>query len=206
MPAIKLLNLFALSTFAILLCSFAPSQTVAVSINSNHLARQIPNHHGIAKKKKRGNGNKRCKPKSSSVPPAPKPTDPNQYDPPATTPKATSSPPPKDDPKPTTTTPPNNVQTDTPSGPGKLGIAWAMGNDKRLFDITSGGRVKIIHLWDVVIPDAVKQTGLPVSIMLWGTSQDRINRFVQYAKPGYAKYAYGFNEYVTLVDFFVCLN
>ena len=207
MPAIKLLNIFALSTFAILLCSLAPSQSLALSVQSNHLARQVPKHHGIAKKK-RGTkrGTKRCKPKSSTVPPA---SDPTQYDPPKDDPKPTTTTPPKDDPKPTTTTTtsPKDVQTNTPSGNGKLGVAWAMGNDKRFSLIISTKRVVVVHLWDVVIPDIVKNSGIPVSIMLWGTAQDKIDRFVQYAKPGYAKYAYGFNEYVKLVSFsFVRLN
>jgi len=185
MPAIKLLNIFALSTLAILLCSFAPSQTLAVTVNSNHLARQIPKHHGIAKKKR---GTKRCRPRSSSLPLSSTPT-----------PKPTSSPV-KEDPKPSTSSSsPNTVETkppttNNPTGPGKLAIAWAMGNDKRIALLAASKRVKMFHLWAAQIPDAVKATGIPVSIMLWGTSQDKIDNFVKFAKPGYATHAFGFNE------------
>lgn len=215
MPTIKLLNIFALSTLAVLLCSFAPSQTAALSIQPNHLARHIPNHHNLAKKsgiaKKKKRGTKRCKPKSSTPTPGPTNDTTNNNN---SSPQPTSPPPdnntniPYNTPYPTTTTTtspanssPSNPPTNTPTGPGKLGVAWALGDDSRLSLIVGGGRVKIIHLWDCIIPDSVKNTGLPVSIMLWGTDQDRINSFVQYAKPGYAAYAYGFNEYVKVVVF-----
>jgi len=190
MPAAKLLNIFALSTLAVLLCSFAPSQTLALSIRADHLPRQIPNHHGIAKKKKRGL-NKRCKPNpsSSSSPPvqgtpapAPGPVDAN-LNADNVTPSSSSQ-------LSAATNPPTSIS----SGPGKLAVAWAMGNDPRLTDIVSTHRVKMIHLWDSEIPDAVKNTGVPVSIMLWSNSQDRVDKFVQFAKPGYASHAYGFNE------------
>ena len=199
MPAIKLLNIFALSTLAVLLCSFAPSQSLAVSVQANHLARQLPHHNRIVKKKR---DTKRCKPRSSSVPPsstpAPGPTSSSSKDDP---PKTTV--PPNNDLSPSTTQPPQSVSTSPPtstaSGSKKLGIAWALGNDKRFNLITGGGHVAIVHLWDAVIPDIVKSSGLPVSIMLWGTAQDKINDFVKYAKPGYAQYAYGFNEYANLI-------
>jgi hypothetical protein len=184
MPAIKLLNIFALSTLALLLCSFAPSQTLAVSVESRHLARHIPNHHGIAKKKR---GTKRCRPRTSSLP-ASQPTKSPVKDEPVK----------NDPPKTSTSSSPNSVETkpptNTPTGPGKLAIAWAMGDDKRIALLAASKRVKMFHLWAAQIPDAVKATGIPVSIMLWGTSQDKIDNFVKFAKPGYASHAFGFNE------------
>ena len=205
MPAIKLLNIFALSTFAILLCSLAPSQSLAASIQPNHLARQLPNHHGIAKKR----GTKRCKSRSSSVPlsstPAPKPT---STPPNVDTVKSTN--PPKNSPSPSSTSPASvatKSPTSTPSGSGKLAIAWAMGNDKRIALLSASPRVKMFHLWDAQVPSAVKDTGIPYSIMLWSNAQDRVNSFQQVAKKGYASYVFGFNEYVKLICFsFVSLN
>jgi len=198
MPTIKLLNLFALSTFAILLCSLAPSQTLAVSIRAEHLARQIPNHHGVAKKKR---ATKRCKPRSSSLPPSstpvPKPTNTPKNDiseptstPKDDTPKTTSTP--KNDPSTSSSSPPANP-TNTPTGSGKLAIAWAMGNDERIKYLKSS-RVKMFHLWGAEIPSAVKDTGIPASIMLWSDSSDRVSRFLQFAKAGYASHVFGFNE------------
>jgi len=52
----------------------------------------------------------------------------------------------------------------------------------------------MFHLWAAIIPDSVKNSGIPASIMLWGTDSDRINTFLQYAKPGYATHVFGFNE------------
>jgi len=199
MPSVKLFNIFALSTLAVLLCSFAPSQTVALSVQLNHnLARQLPNHHGIAKKKR---GNKRCKPRSSSSSPQPTNTPvkdtPTKDAPPKTSPannEVKGSP----SPSPSSTQPPTSVETNTPtntpSGPGKLAIAWALGNDGRISLLAASKRVKFFHLWDSEIPSAVKDTGIPVSIMLWGTGQDKIDRFLKFAKPGYASYVFGFNE------------
>jgi len=192
MPAVKVFNIFALSTLAILLCSLAPSQTLALSVRSDHLARHLPNHHGVVKKKR---ATKRCKPRNTS----------SSSSKPASTPKdETSSDPPKNvlapslSPSPTTTKPPNTVETkpptNTPSGAGKLAIAWAMGNDKRISLLAASSRVKMFHLWDSEIPSAVKDTGIPVSIMLWSTGQDKIDRFLKFAKPGYASHVFGFNE------------
>lgn len=185
MPAIKLLNIFALSTFAILLCSLAPSHTLALSVRSDHLPRQLANHHGVAKKKR---ATKRCRPRSSSLPPASEST--------STPPKNTNTP--KVDLSPSSTSSPASVETKppttTPTGSGKLGIAWAMGNDGRISIIAASKRVKMFHLWAATIPDAVKKTGIPVSIMLWGTSQGRIDEFNSVVKPGYASHLFGFNE------------
>jgi len=189
MPAIKLLNIFALSTLAILLCTFAPSQTLAATIQPNHLAKRFADHHAIAHKKR---GTKRCKPRSSSIPlsstPAPKPT--------STPPKenivqGTSSL--KKDPSPSSSSSPA-TPTKTPTGHGKLGVAWAMGNDKRFNLITQYGNVVIAHMWSADVADVVKNSGIPFSIMLWSDDQSKVNAFVGKAKPGYAKYAYGFNE------------
>jgi hypothetical protein len=74
-----------------------------------------------------------------------------------------------------------------------------MGDDQRISFLTSSSRVVMFHLWDVIIPDSVKNSGKDVSIMLWGTDQNRINNWLQYAKPGYATHAYGFNEYVNMI-------
>ncbi|KAF9649636.1 hypothetical protein BDM02DRAFT_3094347 [Thelephora ganbajun] len=52
----------------------------------------------------------------------------------------------------------------------------------------------MFHLWDSEIPQAVKDTGIPVSIMLWSTDQYKIDRFLQFAQPGYASHAAGYNE------------
>jgi hypothetical protein len=196
MPAVKLLNIFALSTLAVLLCSFAPSHTLALSIQANHLARQSPNHHhGIAKKKKRDT--QRCKPKpSTSSPPVPASS---PYDSPAPSLSSTPGSPANfnaGDVTPTSTTP-NSVQTNPPatsSGTGKLAIAWAMDSDPRASILLASSRVIMWHVWSADIPDILKNANAVVSIMLWGPGY--VDDFVAKAQAGYATHAFGPNEYV----------
>jgi hypothetical protein len=78
-----------------------------------------------------------------------------------------------------------------------------MGDDSRIALILSSPHLNMFHLWDCLIPDAVKNSGVPVSIMLWSNSQDRVSAFLQHAQPGYATHAYGFNEYVIATCFFL---
>jgi len=187
MPAINLLNILALSTLATLLCTFAPSQTLALSIQPDHLARQLPNHHGIAKKKR---GSKRCKPRPSSSTPQPTNT-PNTPNPPKGDVVKPSS---------SSTQPPKSVETKTPTtatnGKKWLGLAWALGNDPRLSLVTASKNLGMIHLWSAEVPSSVKASGIPTSIMLWGSGQDKIDQFVKHAQDGYARLIFGFNEYV----------
>lgn len=184
MAATKLLNIFALSTLATLLCSFAPSQSLALAVGSNHLVKRLPNHHGIAKKKKRDTA--RCKPRSSSS--APPPTTTPQQDLYQHQPSSAAG---------TPTPTPTPTPTSTPSGRGKLGVAWALNDDPRLHFFTDSSRVSIIHLWNSYVSTSVaaaKSSGIDVSIMLWGGTSEYIDPFVQSAKPGYATHAYGPNE------------
>jgi len=185
MSVTKLANIFALSTLAVLLCSFAPSQTLALTVRADHLARQLPNHHGIARKK-RSKRDGTCKPRSSTSPPASTPA----YQP-TSTPQ--SSPSPNNSPSPSSTQSPSTVPTSTP-GSGKLGIAWALGNDQRLLKITAPGHVNYIFLWDSAVPDLVRQSGLPISVMCWDDSDAKVSAFKQNVVQGYANQIRGPNE------------
>jgi hypothetical protein len=69
-----------------------------------------------------------------------------------------------------------------------------MGDDARIAILLASPHVVMFHLWTSTIPDSVKKSGLPVSIMLWDTSASNIQTFVQNAQPGYATHAYGMNE------------
>lgn len=192
MSAIKLLNTLALSTLAILLLSFAPSRSLAVSIQPNHLARQVPNHHGITKKKKRDNT--RCKPKSSS--PAPEPT---------STPSPSQTDPPKVDVSLPTTGSPGNTVTNpqnTGSGPTKFAVAWGIGEDPRI-NLFKNHAV-MIHLWSAWIPQVVKDSGIPFSIMLHDARPDTVKDFLAVVQQDYTgtTHVFGFNEYVNFVRFY----
>ena len=199
MSTTKLANIFALSTLAILLCSFAPSQTLAVAVQANHLARQVPNHHGIARKK-RSKRDGQCKPRSSTSSPADQPTS-TPADQPTSTPQ--SSPSPNNSPSPSSTQPPNTVATNTPSTSSgtKFCVAWAMYDDSRLKDIIAPGNVFQILLWDSNPSDLVKSSGIPVSIMLWDDASDKVAAFQQAIANGGIADIRGFNEYVASIYF-----
>jgi hypothetical protein len=113
MAATKLLNLLALSSLAILACSFGQTQVNALSSGSHVVARHAFRGHNSVAKRKRGSS-KRCKSRPTSSAP------------PAQTPPAH-----KDD---------NNNDSDGGSagsgfghgGGGKFGLAWPNGPDPAL--------------------------------------------------------------------------
>ncbi|PPQ74906.1 hypothetical protein CVT26_011401 [Gymnopilus dilepis] len=184
--AARLLNLIALSSFLILASNFGPSPVTALSIDSSaHQVRHLGHHQLIAKKKRSNTG--RCKPRPSSssvvhhstssvavVHTTPHPT----------TSKAAA-------PKPTPA-PSNNAPANTGhGGNGKVGIAWAMGDDPSLKNFVTS-KVSTVYTWSPFKPSQVDQLGLDFAAMLWGTKQ--IGDFVNLVKPGYARYALAFNE------------
>lgn len=138
MAATKLLNLIALSSLAILACSFGASPVNALSVDSQHHARSPVRGHAILAKKKRASTAKRCKPRpvstavSSAVgkptttpaPPAPKPTSSKAAAPQTTKPADNGG----------GSSTPNNGGGNSGSngGAGKVGLAWAQNDDKAL--------------------------------------------------------------------------
>ena len=120
--AVKLFNLIALSSLAIIACSFGASPANALSVESspNH-ARHFGHHQPIALKKRADT--RRCKPRPSSSSAKPPATQtPVRQD--QAAPKPTSSPQPAS--TPAASTPPPS------SGKGKVGLAWANGDDAAL--------------------------------------------------------------------------
>lgn len=122
--AAKLLNLIALSSLAILACSWGPTQTNALSVDSPHNI--AARHHNVIAKKKRGTTARRCKPRpvSSSLSPAAT-TTPAPAPAPTTTPKANPA---------TSTTASGGSGTPSNTGgyngpPGKVGLAYAGPDD-----------------------------------------------------------------------------
>ena len=133
MAAAKLFNLVALTALALLASSFAPTPVTALSTGHiHHVHRHIA--HDVATRRKR-DSSKRCKPRPSSAAPAvtshSASAAPSQQ--PSKAPQSSKAPPP-----PAKTTPaPAAVSTPVSSGGGggvstsggKLGLAWANGND-----------------------------------------------------------------------------
>lgn len=123
--AAKLLNLLALSSLAILACSWGPTATNALSVDTPHNI--AARRHDVIAKKKRATTARRCKPRPvSSLSPAAKPTTtPAPAPAPTTTPKAAPA---------TSTNASNGNGTPANTGgyngpPGKVGLAYAGPDD-----------------------------------------------------------------------------
>jgi hypothetical protein len=123
----KLLNLFALSSLAILACSFGPSPVNALSIDTHNYVRR--DHAVIAKK--RSTSPKRCKPRAAAsnstttTPTTPKPS--AVHEPPKTS--SVAAPQPK---------PPSHPSSGTGLKGGKECIAWPSGDDPALAKWATG--------------------------------------------------------------------
>ncbi|KAG6911674.1 hypothetical protein DXG01_007924 [Tephrocybe rancida] len=190
MAVSKLLNLIALSSLAIIACSYGAAPVAALSLDNHHLAARSPSH-AILAKKKRSTVSKRCKarppPVPSSVPvtvakpttaKAPAPTTKSSTQAPATTPKPPSS-------------PPSSNNSGNNGGSGKVGIAWPQDDDKALaFFKTSN--VSPLYTWSPWIPPAAKSLGFKGVPMLWGEKQ--VADFKRIVVEGYANAVLGFNE------------
>jgi hypothetical protein len=185
----KLLNLLAISSLAILACSFGPTPVNALTVDSHHFARHLARGHDSVARKKRDNS-KRCKvrPSSSSSASAPAPTD-------SSTPAADSG-----NSNTGNTNTGNNANTVTsnsgaPPPPnvsgGKGGLAWANGDDPSLANFKSN-RVTQLYTWSPDIGSLPAQLGFNGVPMLWGP--DQISDFVRLVQPGYANTVMGFNE------------
>jgi hypothetical protein len=135
MAGAKLLNLLAVSTLAILASSFGATPVTAVSVDTAHIGARGHAHAALAKKR-RSNTSKKCKPRSPPATPAPAPASSKPAQQPATTPKPSgnnnnnngntgnnnnNTPPPP---------PPSNSGSN--GGSGKVGLAWAVNDDKAL--------------------------------------------------------------------------
>lgn len=193
----QFLNLLAISSLAILACSFGATPVTALTTD-HHRIRDVlfPAHgHGAVTKKKRGSAHndKRCKPRPKSSAQPKTVSTPKTV----TTPKDSSSS--KDKSKDNTPKPSSSSSsatavstTYTPpasSGSGKVGIAWSIGDDKSL-DSYKTDKVKYIYSWSPWKPGY--SDGLEFIPMLWG--RDQIGDFTKLVKKGYAKRVFGFNE------------
>ncbi|KAG6832965.1 hypothetical protein H0H92_004849 [Tricholoma furcatifolium] len=192
MAVAKLLNLFALSSIAILAFSYGATPVNALSIDSHNLAARSSSHAVLAKKK-RSTNSKRCKARpapssSSSSSSVAKPTSTSSK------PAATSST------KKTSTAAAAATQaasssssgsSSTPGGPGKVGIGWPQ-DDNTALAYFKTDKVSPIYTWSPYYPDVAKQMGFTPCAMLWG--QKQVTDFANLAVEGYATCAMGFNE------------
>lgn len=210
MSVSKLFNLFALSSLAVLVCSFGATPVTALSTGDNHLHRVVRSHGAIAKAKrnvKRSSTGKRCKSRptapggapAEAAAPAPKPAKtttttghhhstttssggaPTK---PSTTPKST--------PPPTNNNDDNNNSGGGGGNPGAhFGLAWANGDVSWLKNFVAG-HTGHIYTWGPQGPS--NRQGLTFMPMLWSDAGNKVAEFQKLVKPGYANVAMGFNE------------
>jgi len=189
MAVSNILNLLALSSLAVFLCSFVATPANALSLDTSyHVAR----HHVALAKAKRSPSAKRCKQR------------------PATT---TSSSTPAKDPTTSSSTPtatPTKVSSQPAAALAQVGaklvshglaattLLWHTGPQGRPLGVSLLSAFVLLHLnllyslytWSAYLPS--KTYGLQGIPMLWGP--DKIGEFQKLVKAGYATIAMGFNE------------
>lgn len=203
MAAIKFLNLFALSSLALLACSFGATPVNALSVEGIH-ARDVSahGHAAIAKRNAKRDSTstvngKRCKVRSSSAAPAPtsassskKAAAPSTSSKPAST-KAAASTSKSSAKASSTSSSAKSVSTASTSTGKKVGLAWANGDSNTLSNFVSS-HTQYLYTWSPEYPPNTKSLGLTPMPMLWGPNQ--INDFKKLVVKGYANIACGFNE------------
>jgi hypothetical protein len=192
MAAVKLLNLLALASVAIVALSSAPLQVNALATDRSHVVRHIHGHDVVAKRKRSdtttSNSNGLCKTKpTSSLPAAPTSAPPAA---PTSAPSAV----PTSAAAPTSAAPaPSSTPTSsTPSGDGKKwGLGWPNGDQTWLANFARPN-VGYIYTWSPYLPTGIQALGLEGMPMLWG--YDQTDDFQNLVVKGYANYALGMNE------------
>lgn len=190
MAIAKLVNLFVLSSLAILVCSFGASPVSALT--DSHMMR-ARGHDSIAKHK-RASSTKRCKPRptSSTIVSASTKTSPTTTSSLATvtpTPTHTST-------KPSSTSAPaptSSAPSSPPSTGKKVGTAWANGNSPSLANFKSS-HTQFLYTWDSIAPTNAAGLGFNFMPMLWSNAADKVANFQKLVVKGYATHAMGFNE------------
>ncbi|KAI0346747.1 hypothetical protein BDW22DRAFT_1350997 [Trametopsis cervina] len=184
MAPIRLLNLFAVLSVALLASTFnVPVAALSNTHGHPHLNRQL-DHSEIARKVSKRGTSKRCKPKTSAPGTTSTPviTTTVSLPPPV---KTTSAKPP-----PPTTSPASPPPPPPPSGNKKLLVGW---NNQADIGVTVGKNTWGYYTWSswAVTPSH----NLPFLSMLWGGSSDKISQFETNIKgPGDGRWILGFNE------------
>ncbi|KAI0370280.1 hypothetical protein BV20DRAFT_1075526 [Pilatotrama ljubarskyi] len=196
--ASKLLNLVALSSLAIMACTFGAAPTTALTTGGvHHLNRQVA-HAPIAKKKR--DQSKRCKarPSSSAAPSSTHSSSVHTQAQAAATTKAQAAPTTSKASAPATTSKASSGSSNVGNGKfgqkgSKLCVAWGDGNDPSLANFKTD-HVVGLYDWGVDKPSDADKLGFDFWPMLWGGSQDKIDAFEKAMKPGLGTIVLGFNE------------
>ncbi|KAI5120512.1 hypothetical protein M0805_000097 [Coniferiporia weirii] len=189
----KLINLFALSSLAILVCNLGVSPVNALS-NDHHgmlKVKRAHGHDGIAKRKR--STSQRCKARTSTDVPT---STSSSSSTPAWTPTSTSAPAKSSSSKAASKTSSHasaSTEVANSNGSGKIGLAWANGNTDSLKNFVNNN-VNYIYTWSEQCPSEAASLGLTCMPMLWGDASDKLSAFKSTVTAGYAHIALGFNE------------
>ncbi|CDO74054.1 Glycoside Hydrolase Family 128 protein [Trametes cinnabarina] len=204
--ATKLLNLVALSSLAIMACTFGAPPTNALSTGHLHANRYVE-HAPIAARKKRDQS-KRCKPRPSSSlasSSATHTTTSAHSQVAAITTTHTQAAPSSTKPAAPVTTSKASSGNSGSSGSGSANLgqfgtpghkicnAWGNGNDPSLANFKTE-HVIGLYDWGVQKPANADKLGYLYMPMLWGGSKDKIDEFEAAIKPGLGQIILGFNE------------
>ncbi|KAJ3811815.1 glycosyl hydrolase catalytic core-domain-containing protein [Lentinula lateritia] len=194
----KLLNLLALTSLAIMACSFGAEPVNALS-NTHHVRDGLRGHDALAKRKRSVNG-KRCKVRSapadsstaSSTDSSSVESSSTDYTPaPITT--STWSDSSSSTWSSTSTSAPaaTSSASSSSSGSGKGCLAWPNGDQSYLGDYKTD-KTGLIYTWGETAPSNAASLGFTFAPQLWGNSN--MNAFASTVVAGYAKYALFLNE------------
>jgi hypothetical protein len=194
MTALKLLNLLALASVAIVALSSGPVQVNALATDRSHVVRDIRGHDAVAKRKRSDTTTDgRCKAMpTSAIPSATPAVVPTSAAPnaavyqPSTTPTTSSAPPT------TTSAAPTTTASSSGSTSGKKwGLGWPNGDETWLANFARPN-VGYIYTWSPYLPTGIAELGLQGMPMLWGW--DQVSDFQNLVVAGYANIALGMNE------------
>lgn len=193
----KFLSLFSLSALAALVAMSGTPATALVA--ENHVARHAGHHAAVAHKKR---ATATCKPRIPTAVSSSSTTPSSTYVAPTTAaPQASSS----SKKHSSSAAPPASTGSSSSGGSssgssssggsggsggsGKVGIAWANGDDDSLKNFVTS-KTRFLYTWSPSLPDNLQGlTGVP---MLWGYNQ--IDEFKSTVKAGYSTHVLGMNE------------
>ncbi|KAF9076373.1 glycosyl hydrolase catalytic core-domain-containing protein [Rhodocollybia butyracea] len=196
----KLLNLLAVTSLAIMACSFGAEPVNALS-NGRHARDILRGHDGIAKRKRSVNG-KRCKSRptptassSAAVTPAPSPSSSDSSSDSSSGSSSDSS---SDSSASPTSTSASASSTPTSGGGGgpvisgaKGCLAWPNGDQSYLGDYKTN-QMNVIYTWGETAPSDASSLGFTFAPQLWGYTNE--NAFGSTVNAGNTRYALFLNE------------
>ncbi|EIN10357.1 hypothetical protein PUNSTDRAFT_84335 [Punctularia strigosozonata HHB-11173 SS5] len=193
--ASKLLNLIALSSLAVLVCTFGATPVNALATGHDASISRRHQHDILGKKAKRANNSKRCKTRSSTAAPTSTAAATTSHSVVTTTPETTK--------KASTTKAASHTKTSSKavtttaasssgsSSGSKVGVAWPNGGDSSL-KYYKTSKTNFLYTWSPDCPAQASKLGFECIPMLWGDNQ--VGQFQSVVKAGYAKYVLGMNE------------